>query len=69
MPIGPSSHRPEGAVSEGNSGVERNSPHPLGQGTETPISGNLVDNKEILSFQTKPANMSMSMKNENSDIK
>jgi hypothetical protein len=68
MPIGPSSgsHRSEEAVSEGNSGAERRSPHKL---TDTPASGNLVDNKEILSFQTKPANMSMSMKNENSDVK
>ena len=70
MPIGPSngSNRPES--DGGNSaGVEKSSPYPLGDSTETPTQGNVVDNKEILSFQTKPANMSMSMKNENSDIK
>ena len=70
MPIAPSngSHRSETAVTgEGsNHGTE---PNLLAQGNGTPTAGNLVDNKEILSFQTKPANMSMSMKNENSDRK
>jgi len=60
-------------MSGGNQGAaEVDSYHqlaPYQQSTDPPTAVNLVDNKEILSFQTKPANMSMSMKNENSDRK
>lgn len=70
MPIGASNGGAHGAGPAG--AAEPSSPHPLAPGkqsTDPPTAANLVDNKEILSFQTKPANMSMSMKNGNSDRK